>query len=65
MLITYSNDNYYLNVKMEFDEKKGYTFKNVEWKHWNDLKDIDFNGWWKVENDVTNDRVCLRHYNTN
>jgi len=72
VLLTYANDNYYLNAPMslvEDDETKEYVWKNsaIHFESYNDIQDVDFNGYWVLEvqqDSKDHSNVMLRHFNT-
>ena len=65
VLLTYSNDSYYLNVPQVLDQTTGaLKEQNILFQNWEDSKDIDFNGWFMIEYDDETHKVYLKHFNT-
>jgi hypothetical protein len=65
VLLTYSNDSYYLNAPHEIKDETGkLEDKPMNFQHWRNDKEIDFNGWYIVEHDEASNDVQLRHFNT-
>lgn len=64
-LLSFANDNYYLNVQNELSSKTGeYLQKEINFNKWSDINTIDFNGWWQIEAINNAGRVFLRNFNT-
>ena len=63
-LISFANDNFYLNALHELNKKTGeYYQSSINFQKWHDINNIDFNGWWQIEVlDVLN-RVIIRNFN--
>ncbi|CAI2387002.1 unnamed protein product [Moneuplotes crassus] len=64
VLISFANDNFYLNCPQELDENTG-NFKelNVQFHRWQDAKSIDFNGWWQIETSEGSKQCKIRNFN--
>jgi hypothetical protein len=66
VLLTYANDNFYLNVPHKLNKETGdYNEGNILFQKWQNNKDIDFNGWFMIEYDEDNNQVHLKHFNSN
>lgn len=65
VLLTYANDNFYLNVPHKLNKEDGsYVEGNILFQKWQDNKDIDFNGWFMIEYDEDDNEVHLKHFNS-
>ena len=71
MLLTFANDNYFLNVlqkedinEMEEEEEKNEIMSSeIVFEQWTDLKEIDFNGWWIVEEENEDQNtISIKHF---
>ena len=64
-LLSFANDNYYLNVQNELSKKTGdYYQKEINFSKWSDINSIDFNGWWQIEVIDNLGKALLRNFNT-
>ena len=68
-LITYANDKYYLNAPQVYDEESDkFHTEGIQFDYYQDLQNIDFNGYWIVETftdkEGKNSKCFLRHFNT-
>ena len=64
-LLSFANDNYYLNVQYDLSNKNGeYYQKGINFNKWSDINSIDFNGWWQIEAINNAGKVLLRNFNT-
>ena len=65
-LITYANDNFYLNLPQVVDKTTGkYEIKDPVFQRWHNIKRIDFNGWWICETNNFVKEIKFKHFNTN
>jgi hypothetical protein len=69
VLLTYANDNFYLDVPHKIDKISGeYKEQNLIFQHWRDYQDVDFNGWFMVEytsgEEGKEKKVYLKHFNS-
>lgn len=64
-LITYANDNFYLNIPQVINEATGkYQVKKAVFQRWHNINRIDFNGWWYCDSDENDFTVRFKHFNT-
>ena len=65
VLISFANDNFYLNIPQKLNSSTGkYEEKEAEFQRWQDFKNIDFNGWWQPDLLEDSAKVQLRHFNS-
>lgn len=65
VLISFANDNFYLNIPQKLNSSTGkYEEKEAEFQRWQDSKNIDFNGWWQPDILDDSSKVQLRHFNS-
>ena len=65
VLISFANDNFYLNIPQKLNSSTGkYEEKEAEFQRWQDFKNIDFNGWWQPDILEDSTKIQLRHFNS-
>ena len=66
-MLTFANEDYYLNVSVEIDEVEGkYKTDKIQFQRFTDLNKIDFNGYWIIEvlPSLENNICLFKHLNT-
>ena len=64
-LISFANDNFYLNALHELNKKTGeYYQKSIHFQKWHDINNIDFNGWWQIEVLDVSNKAIINNFNS-
>ena len=67
VMLTFANENYYLNIPQEVNEETGeLETQKIQFERFEDLNDIDINGYWVIEvlETVNKNKCLLKHFNT-
>ena len=63
-LLSYANENFYLNVQHELNKTTGeYVQKDINFWKWNDINNVDFNGWWDIDVQDDSTTALLKNFN--